>query len=220
MSRDLADRWAALLRDCEVDSAMAAPHWNTLASAYGGADRTYHDARHLEHVFAELDGVPLRAAAVEWATWYHDAVYRPGHRDNESKSAELASGALEALGLRRLAPRVVQLILATRLHGAEADDTEALLFLDADMAILGAAPGTYLEYAKDVRREHRAIPGFLFARGRRAFLTEALERPSIFATPHFQGLYEQQARENLEAELTALDPRRGAPWPAGRCRRR
>jgi predicted metal-dependent HD superfamily phosphohydrolase len=205
MLRDLAERWTALLRDCDVDSAVAATQWRTLESAYGGADRTYHGLHHLEQVFAELDAVPLRAAVVEWATWYHDAVYRPGYRDNESRSAELASGALKELGLQRLAPRVKQLILATRFHGAEADDAEALLFLDADMAILGAAPETYLEYARGVRKECQTIPGFLFARGRRAFLSEMLGRSSIFGTSHFRRRYEHQARENLQAELARLE---------------
>jgi predicted metal-dependent HD superfamily phosphohydrolase len=204
MSPDLAERWAALLRDCQVGPAAAASQWRTLAAAYGGADRAHHGWRHLEHVFAELDGVPLRAVAVEWASWYHDAVYRPGRRDNEARSAALARGALEALGLQALAPRVERLILATRIHGAEAGDVEALLFLDADMAILGAAPGTYLEYAGNVRKEHRAIPGLLFSRGRRTFLTDMLRRPTIFGTTHFKRRYERQARENLQAELARL----------------
>jgi predicted metal-dependent HD superfamily phosphohydrolase len=206
MQRDrLAIRWAALLRACEVNPAVGAPHWNALVSAYGGPGRTYHGLKHLEHLFAELDSVPLRDTAVEWATWYHDAVYRPGRQDNELQSATLARRALEALALQRLEPRVVQLIEATRLHQAEADDTAALLFLDADMAILGAPPVTYLEYAQDIRREHRHIPGFLFARGRRAFLRETLRRLSIFATSNFREKYEHQARENLRAELARLE---------------
>lgn len=204
MSRDLERRWAALLRDCGADPAAAAARWSALASAYGGADRTHHGLHHLEQVFAELDAVPLRATAVEWATWYHDAVYRPGRRDNERRSAALARGALEELGLPGLAPRVAQLILATRHHAAEAGDAEAQLFLDADMTILGAAPETYLEYARGVRMECQAVPWFLFARGRRAFLKELLGRPSIFGTSHFRRRYERQARENLRAELARL----------------
>jgi predicted metal-dependent HD superfamily phosphohydrolase len=105
---------------------------------------------------------------------------------------------------------VVQLILATRLHDAAADDAEALLFLDADMAILGESPGAYLEYAAGVRTEHQAIPGFLFERGRRAFLKEVLGWPSIFATSHFSGRYERPASENLQAELARLE----GHWPA------
>ncbi len=82
-----------------VDPARAAPHLDALVAAYGEPHRAYHGLAHVAHVFAELDGVPLSDPAVEWATWYHDAVYRPGRRDNEARSAALARGALEALGL-------------------------------------------------------------------------------------------------------------------------
>jgi predicted metal-dependent HD superfamily phosphohydrolase len=206
MPRDrLAGRWAALLGDCGVDPTVAAPQWDALVAAYGGPGRAYHGLEHLEHLFAELDGVPLRESAVAWAAWYHDAVYRVGRRDNELRSAALARRGLEAMGLQRLVPRVERLIVATRLHQAEADDVPALLFLDADMAILGAAPVTYLEYARGVRNEHRAIPRLLFERGRRAFLSELLGRPAIFATAHFRRKYELQARENLRGEMARLE---------------
>jgi predicted metal-dependent HD superfamily phosphohydrolase len=201
----LATRWSSLMRACHVAPVAAAPHLEALVAAYGEPHRAYHDLEHVAHLLAELYGVPLLDPAVEWATWYHDAIYRPGRRDNETRSAALARDALDALGLQGLEQRVVQLIEATRLHRANADDATALLFLDADMAILGAAPRTYLRYAQGVREEHRAIPGFLFARGRRAFLREMLGRPSIFTTPHFRNRYDRQARENLQTELARLE---------------
>ena len=201
---ELEQRWRALLRACGVDPARASPHLDALLAAYGERHRAHHGLAHVAHVFAELDGVPLSDLAVEWATWYHDAVYRPGRRDNEARSAALARDALEALGLAHLAPRVVQLIEATRLHEAEAGDAAALLFLDADLAVLGAEPLAYARYARGVRLEHRALPRFLYARGRAAFLREMLGRRSIFLTPHFADRYERQARENLESELARL----------------
>jgi len=201
----LAARWNALMRACDLDPALASPHFDVLVAAYGERHRAYHDLEHVAHMFAELDGVPLWDPAVEWATWYHDAVYRPGGRDNETRSAALARGGLEALGLQRLERRVVQLIEATRLHRIDAEDTAALLFLDADLAILGSEPTAYLRYAEGVREEHRAIPGFLYARGRRAFLRELLGRPSIFMTPHFRDRYDRHARENLQSELARLE---------------
>jgi predicted metal-dependent HD superfamily phosphohydrolase len=203
----LAGRWAALLDACEVEAAAAAPVWSALLLAYGHPSRAHHTLAHLEHLFAELDAVPLLDPAVEWAAWFHDAVYRAWRRDNELCSAALARRTLEALGLERLGPRVVELVLATRLHRAEAGDTAALLFLDADLAVLGAAPDCYQEYARAVRREHPWAPGFLYDRGRMAFLRGVLERPTVFATPHFQRRYELQARANLRAELASLERR-------------
>jgi predicted metal-dependent HD superfamily phosphohydrolase len=201
----LAQRWASLVRACGVGAAAAAPHLDALLAAYREPRRAYHRLDHVAHVFAELDGVPLWDPAVEWATWYHDAVYRPGRRDNERLSAALGRATLEQLGLERLAPRVVQLIEATTTHAAAIDDTAAQLFLDADMAILGSDPATYERYAQGIRREHRGIPTFMFARRRRAFLRDVLVRPSIFMTEHFRRRYERQARENLQGELAQLD---------------
>jgi predicted metal-dependent HD superfamily phosphohydrolase len=200
----LAARWGARMAALGVPPGASAPQLALLLAAYGEPHRAHHRLEHVAHLFAELDGVPLADAAVELATWYHDAVYRPGRPDNERRSAALAAGALEELGLQRLAARVVQLIEATRLHRAEPDDDAALLFLDADLAILGAAPAVYERYADGVRAEHRAVPGFLFARGRRAFLAELLASPSIFRTSHFRDRYEQQAGENVRRELERL----------------
>ncbi len=201
---ELAQRWAALVQACGVDAAAGAPHLDALLSAYREAHRAYHCLDHLAHVFAELDGVPLWDPAVEWATWYHDAIYRPGRRDSERSSASLARATLEQLDLDHLAPRVVQLIEATATHDASSDDPAAQLFLDADMAILGADQATYERYALGIRREHRRIPAFMFARGRRAFLRDVLARPSIFLTDHFRRRYERRARENLQTELARL----------------
>jgi predicted metal-dependent HD superfamily phosphohydrolase len=201
----LATRWSSLMQACHVEPALAAPHLEALVAAYGEPHRAYHRLDHVAHVFAELDAVPLLDASVEWATWYHDVVYHPGQRDNETLSAALARTTLAALGVQRLEQRVVQLIEATRLHRADTDDAAALLFLDADLAILGAESPAYRRYAEGVREEHRAIPSFLYAMGRRAFLRELLGRPSIFMTPHFRERYDRQARENLRSELAQLE---------------
>jgi predicted metal-dependent HD superfamily phosphohydrolase len=200
----LEARWAALMRECRVAPGPAAPPLQALLAAYQEPHRAYHGLRHLAHVLDELEGVPLRDPAVALAAWYHDAVYRPGRRDNEARSAALARSALVALGLGPLAERVEVLILATRLHRAGPDDDAARLFLDADLAILGADPGAYARYAEGVRAEHRAIPDLLFRRGRRAFLEGLLASPSIFRTSHFRARYERQARENVRGELARL----------------
>lgn len=204
----LEARWEALVRRSGADLARAAPHLRRLLEAYGEPHRAYHGVAHLAHVLSELDGASLDEPAAEWAAWYHDAVYRPGRRDNEARSAALARAALEDLGLGRLGARAVDLVLATRTHRADLADVPALLLLDADLAILGAEPGAYAWYADAVRREHRALPDRLWARGRRAFLAGMLGRPAIFATAHFAARYERRARENLAAELSRLSPRR------------
>jgi predicted metal-dependent HD superfamily phosphohydrolase len=201
----LAGRWRALVRASGVDPARAAPHLDALLAAYSGPRRAYHGPRHLAHVLAALDRAGAHDPAVLWAAFAHDVVHVPGRRDNEARSAAWARRTLEALGLGALAPRVAALVLATRRHEADPGDEAALLLLDADLVILGAPARAYRRYARAVRDEHRRLPAFLWARGRRAFLRSALARPAIFATDPFRVSREARARANLAAELAALD---------------
>jgi predicted metal-dependent HD superfamily phosphohydrolase len=201
---DLALRWRALLDACTIREGAAAPVRASLEAAYAEPHRTYHTLAHVAHVLAELDGAGVTDAAALWAAWLHDVVYVPGRPDNEALSAARAEAALASLGLERLAPRVAALVRATRDHVAAEDDAGALLLLDADLAILGAAPDAYRAYADGVAREHGGIPRFLYRRGRRRFLAAMLERPFIFRTAHFRERHERRARENLARELASL----------------
>jgi len=207
MPPDLAARWAALLGACGVAPAAAEGHRAALVAAYSERHRAYHRLPHVAHLLAELDAVPLGEPAVAWAAWYHDLVYVPGRSDNEVRSAARARAGLEGLGLAPLAPRVAALVLATREHRVDPADLSAALFLDADLAILGADPAAYRAYADAVRSEYRPIPDLLYARGRRRFLAAQLERPEIFQTRHFRDRYESAARENVAAELRRLGER-------------
>lgn len=207
MPPDLARRLAALLAACGVEPVRAEGVRAALVAAYGEPHRAYHRLEHVAHLLAELGTVPVSDPAVAWAAWFHDVVYVPGRPDNEARSAARAREALAALGLTHLAPRVDALVLATRDHAAPPGDEEAALFLDADLAILGAAPSAYRAYADAVRAEFRAIPRLLFERGRRRFLAAQLARPAVFRTPHFRARHERQARENLAGELVRLGGR-------------
>jgi predicted metal-dependent HD superfamily phosphohydrolase len=202
---ELEPRWHALVTTCGVDPTRARPAYRKLVAAYGEPHRAYHNLTHLVHFFQELDAIPLRDSAVEWATWYHDAIYEPGAPDNEVRSAELAGAAMTELRMdARLTRRVMQLIEATSTHGASGDDTTMSLFLDADMAILGTEPSRYAAYADAIRTEHRHIPSFLYWRGRKALLKGMLDRPVIYITEYFQDRYERQARANMASELEKL----------------
>lgn len=204
MHDDLKRRWNATVAACAGDTRAANEAYRELSAAYQEPHRAYHSLAHLRHFFGELDAIPLRDPAVEWATWYHDAVYLPGARDNEARSAALARERLSAIGVDQVSvARVEQLIHATRTHGPASDEIEAL-FLDADMSILGVEPARYAQYAQAVRLEHRRIPDFLYRRGRKAFLQAMLARPAIYLTAHFRNRAEQQARRNMAAELETL----------------
>jgi hypothetical protein len=98
---------------------------------------------------------------------------------------------------------VHQLILATK-HNAAPATLDAALLIDVDLAILGAAPGRFDEYERQVRQEYSWVPGFLVRRKRREILEGFLARPHVYFTDHFRARCEARARANLARSIAQL----------------
>lgn len=192
-----------------------------LAEAYAEPPRSYHHLGHVDEVLEWFDWAALR---VPWqrprevfvATLFHDAVYTPGAKDNEARSAALAHAVLagtaacgalvELAGVD--AARVAELIALTAQHGrlgpGDVDD-EAARMLDCDLAILAAEPARYHRYTQEIAAEYSALPPAGYHAGRRAFVAGLLARPQIFLSAPFHRELDERARANLRAELAALD---------------
>ncbi len=184
-----------------------------LEAAYAMPARAYHNFRHVQEVlrhFADVAEGPgwTQPAEVYLAIQYHDAIYEPGRRDNESRSAELAIARiahwLPDAGVDSL--RVAELIELTARHGQFTpsdfgDDGFALdarHFLDCDMAILGAEAEVFDAYDRGIAEEYRGhVPEFLFKLNRRRFLEGLLKRERIFVSDWFHQRYDAAARANL-----------------------
>jgi predicted metal-dependent HD superfamily phosphohydrolase len=151
---------------------------------------------------------------VRLAVLYHDAVYEPARKDNETRSAAFALDEiarwLPDAGVE--ASRVAELIELTARHGqhgpqdfgktAVADDTRH--FLDCDMAILGAEPLAFDAYDRAIAAEYRGhVPDWLFRINRRRFLKALLARPRIFLSDFFHERFDAQARSNLRRAVTS-----------------
>lgn len=185
-----------------------------LRAAYAAPPRAYHSFSHVEEVAAHFDEVARTSGwrqpgEVFLAVLFHDAIYVPGARDNEARSAALARDAARRhLGASVLdLDRVEQLILLTARHGAldrTELDADAAAFLDCDMAILGAAPGRYAEYEAAIAAEYAMLPPELYRAGRRHFLGTLLARERIFLSDHFHARLDARARANLRGALAAL----------------
>jgi predicted metal-dependent HD superfamily phosphohydrolase len=185
-----------------------------ILARYGETHRAYHDAAHISEVLGWFDTIQegprggwRKPKEVYAAILFHDIIYVPGAKDNELRSAELARTHAAELGVD--ADRVAYLIELTARHGGlvpadVAGDPDAGMFLDADMAIVAAAPAKFDAYDAGIRFEYDAVPEDAYRAGRRAFLAGLLGKPRIFLTELFHGHLDAQARENLERAVARL----------------
>jgi predicted metal-dependent HD superfamily phosphohydrolase len=207
MSTDARD---TLRRCAPAGLVLADALLDVVESAYATPGRAYHGIDHIEEVAGEFLGVTdtvswNRPNEVYLAVLFHDAIYVPGARDNETRSAELAKKAIaEHLADQHLdAERVVALIERTAQHGNAGEvDRDMALFLDCDMAILGAPPARFDAYDAAIAVEYSAIPRDAYAAGRRAFLSRLLASPRIFLSDRFHEKLDAAARANLRRALT------------------
>ncbi|WP_009963838.1 HD domain-containing protein [Verrucomicrobium spinosum] len=183
----------------------AAPWFDRLMAAYGEIGRAYHNSRHLSGCLAGLDvarHLVTDAPAVEFALWFHDAVYDSRATDNEERSADLALECLREAGRGQddLARKVHDLVMLTKTHHAE-PDTDGAVMVDVDLAILGQLWPRFEEYDRAIRREYDWVPAELYAEKRRDVLRKFLQRNFIYRTRLFREKYEAQARSNLARKL-------------------
>ncbi|MFD1872373.1 hypothetical protein [Hymenobacter bucti] len=205
----LAARWHALTAPLLPDAAHCEAELRRLAAAYEAPERHYHTLAHIENLLDRVGAHPLQdAVVVELAAWFHDAVYNALRADNEAKSAEWALAFLQSTSLAPArCERVADLIRRTQDHTQPQPPTDAdlLLFLDADLSILGAPVAAYWAYARQVRREYRLVPDLLYRPGRRKVLAKLLAAPVLFHTPSLREELDAAARRNLQAELDAWE---------------
>jgi predicted metal-dependent HD superfamily phosphohydrolase len=182
------------------------PH---LHRAYQEPHRRYHTLEHVDDCLRELAATPGLSThdrrLLEWAIWWHDAVYDPARSDNEAASADLARRDLAALGASEPErEEVARLILLTKGHAVPARDRLGAVLVSIDLAILGRSPEAYDRYAAQVRQEYAFVPDEAFRAGRAAVLRHFLDAPAIYPDPRFRDRLEAPARANLERELASL----------------
>jgi predicted metal-dependent HD superfamily phosphohydrolase len=187
--------------------ARSVASYEDVMRCYGEPHRAYHTSQHLGECFARLDRVrhlASRPPEVELGLWLHDVVYDTRASDSEARSASIARAMLARGGAAApVGARVAELILATR-HTAVPTDDDAMLLVDIDLSILGAAPVRFYEYEAQVRKEYDFVPEPQFRVARRGVLEAFLARPWIYGTAHFREAKEARARANLRASLARL----------------
>jgi predicted metal-dependent HD superfamily phosphohydrolase len=184
-----------------------------LMAIYSGADRHYHDLRHIEALLRLAIEHAREIAdheAIEAAIWFHDAVYDTARSDNERQSAELATELLAGVAGNERLEFIAAMIRASANHrvpvsmqAPAADD--CALFLDMDLAILASPAEEFAAYERAVRREYDWVPEKQWLAGRSQVLRNFLARPFIYASPQFRRSHEAAARSNLTRSLALLD---------------
>ena len=197
-------------------SRLNIEHWHKLMSAFNIADndkvyhdlikaysekhRSYHTLEHISACLSHLDSAvepEKNAPELELALWFHDAIYKPFSKTNEEDSAELAKAFLSKNNVPQdCVERIYTLIMYTKDH-AVPDNLDAQLMLDIDLSILGTTRDIYQQFEKDIRKEYKRVPFFIFKKKRKAILESFLNRPRLFQTQYFFDLFEAQAKDNL-----------------------
>jgi predicted metal-dependent HD superfamily phosphohydrolase len=200
--------WRQLAAACGAPSRPAEAFFAELVQRYSEPQRHYHNLSHVRQVLATVErfaGQVSDLQALRWAAWFHDAVYDPRAGDNEERSAEYAARALAAMHVRAAQITAVRdLVLQTKTHQPPDADPHSQVFLDADLAILGADEETYAAYARAIRREYDWVPEEQYRAGRARVLRVSLDRPRIFQTSELFIEREARARANIARELAGL----------------
>src|SRR5687768_6653671 len=93
------EAWNRLWNAAEVRDDSS--EWfEELSRRYTESHRHYHNVQHIEECLAEFAPASSQAThplVLEFAIWFHDAVYDPRRSDNEEESATLALKCLEQL---------------------------------------------------------------------------------------------------------------------------
>jgi predicted metal-dependent HD superfamily phosphohydrolase len=180
-----------------------------LCAAYGESQRHYHTLEHLEDCLQKaklLRQSASKPAQIEMALWFHDAIYKPYSSSNELESAQWAERFLQDNDADSDdIARVYAMIMATKHASTDQYfDSDTALLLDIDLSILGEDAATYNRYEKNIRREYRWVPFFLYRKKRREILNYFLQRENIYTHAFFYTDYTERAKKNLRATMATL----------------
>ncbi|MCP4417941.1 MAG: hypothetical protein GY805_15070 [Chloroflexi bacterium] len=211
-------RWLRFAERLGFGVADAEVVWLGLVAAYEADGRFYHNLTHIEHalnIADQLQEVAADFTAVQLAIWFHDVVYDPRQSDNEAQSVAYVQRVLHPLNVpEKMLTTVSNLILATKNHetatsagsvqAVNSTNSNYFVMLDADLAILGASPERYAQYAHAIRQEYSFVPDAAYQAGRTAVLHRFLERSPFYFTDWMRDWGETAVVQNLSQELKFL----------------
>lgn len=204
----LKHQWDDLLSFSTADTSIKDKNFQVVKESYSEQHRFCHNLSHIKMLFNLLEsshGWIQNPTVVRFSIWFHDVVYDPNKNNNEEESARLASRGLSELHVDTSTIEIVRnMILATKGHGGRDLSGDTKLFLDLDLAILGATEDLYRQYSQAIRAEYAWVPEPAYREGRTKVLRSFLSRERIYATDEMKNKYEEQARKNMQTEIEIL----------------
>lgn len=177
--------------------------YRKLTILYSDPWRKYHSPKHVVHCLRELDKALEfngQRDAVEMALWFHDAVYTPGASDNEQRSAKLFAEWAKGCLPPAFVDKVCELILLTT-HKMPPQKEEDRYIVDIDLSSFGLPWEEFIQDSSNVREELSFLLDEEYYPSHSRFLKQLIDRPRIYHTDHFHGLYEDAARRNIAGLL-------------------
>jgi predicted metal-dependent HD superfamily phosphohydrolase len=198
--------------------------YDNLIEIYSAEDRYHHNLKHIEHmitVLMELFTIYKYTQedqnACILAAFFHDSIYKIKKPNDPQVYSDEELGAEHAIkSLNRIIKnspdfieKVANLIRLTHSHkpnlAFDIDHTLQEVFIDSDMAILGADDFRYEQYSNGIIEEYQDVDNETFISGRKNFLMKLMKEKAIFLTEYMNQLYNDQAHMNIRTELMALD---------------
>ncbi|WP_109435858.1 MULTISPECIES: HD domain-containing protein [Aquimarina] len=203
----LKEVFITLLSNYTKDVDYIKSLWSDVVKYHSKRNRHYHNLSHLEHLYHNLTEVKNEIKdwdMVIFALFYHDYIYNALKQDNEAQSAKKAVEILHALSIDKHRSLLCkEIILATKGHNIS-KNSDINYFTDADLSILGSDWENYQVYFKNVRKEYKYYPDFMYNKGRIKVLNHFIAMPVIFKTDYFYHKFELRAKENLRQEIDFL----------------
>jgi predicted metal-dependent HD superfamily phosphohydrolase len=203
----LKETYLELLSYYTKNKSLINELWSEIEQKYSGKRKHYHNLQHLENLLQQL--IEVKDKIQNWniilfTLFYHDSIYNTLKTNNEEKSADLAEKRMKQLGVYINEIELCkEQILATKSHQLSTNN-DTNLFTDADLSILGQPWETYVKYLKNVRKEYKFYPIFVYKLGRKNVIQHFLEMKPLFKTKFFFDKFENQAKKNLLKELSTL----------------
>jgi predicted metal-dependent HD superfamily phosphohydrolase len=133
--------WLANI-DAQILAGVDVRLFERVHSAYDSPGRAYHSWAHILACLKEFRQMTFDNPRVALlALLFHDAIYVAGRKDNEAKSADLATLTLTELsdvGESEREEISAMILLTANHHAIGKPSRDAMKMLDIDLSILGA----------------------------------------------------------------------------------